>query len=168
MMTGWTGAGSPRSYFIEDDPMIARIDHLNIVVSDLERARAFFALLDFADGLGAELDPAFLERLTGIAGARGRFVTLCHPSSQTTIELLQFAADSGADPQIGRADRIGLRHLAFAVTDIDAMVARLRAAGVEFLSPIQTWEKTGKRLVYLYGPDGILLELAEYPSEQSC
>lgn len=144
--------------------MIARIDHINIVVSDLAKATEFFSLLGFAQGLGAELDATFLEKLTGIAGARGRFVTMRHDGSPTTIELLHFAAGSGADPQLGRADRIGLRHLAFAVTDIDAVVDRLRDAGVEFLSPIQTWEKTGKRLIYLYGPDGILLELAEYPA----
>lgn len=147
--------------------MIARIDHLNIVVSNLDQARAFFLLLGFEEGLGAELDPAFLARLTGIADARGRFVTMRHGGSPTTIELLQFATDAGADPQLGRADRIGLRHLAFAVDDIDAVVARLRDAGVEFLSPVQTWERTGKRLVYLRGPDGILLELAEYPHEQT-
>lgn len=145
--------------------MIARIDHLNIVVSDLDRSIAFFRLLGFEEGLGAELDTAFLARLTGIANAGGRFVTLRHPGSNVTIELLKFVTDSGADPQLGRADRIGLRHLAFAVTDIESVVARLRADGVEFLSPIQTWEKTGKRLLYLRGPDGILLELAEYPHE---
>jgi catechol 2,3-dioxygenase-like lactoylglutathione lyase family enzyme len=143
--------------------MIARIDHLNIVVTNLLEARDFFALLGFSEGLGAELDTAFLQCLTGIAGAQGRFITMRHPGSNVTIELLQFAADSGTDPLLGRADRIGLRHLAFAVDDIVATVARLQQAGVTFLSPIQTWEKTGKRLVYLHGPDGILLELAEYP-----
>jgi len=144
-------------------PLITRIDHLNIVVSDLEQAKAFFFLLGFTEGLAAELDPEFLERLTGIAGAKGRFVTLHHPGSNVTLELLRFDEDAGTDPQLGRADRIGLRHLAFAVTDIDVTVSGLHAAGVEFLSPIQIWQKTGKRLVYLYGPDGILLELAEYP-----
>jgi len=143
--------------------MIARIDHINIVVSDLAKAVAFFRLLGFEEGLGAALDAVFLERLTGIAGAQGRFVTMRHAGSNVTIEILKFAAGSSADPQLSRADRIGLRHLAFAVADIDATVAQLRANGVEFLSPIQTWEQTGKRLVYLYGPDGILLELAEYP-----
>jgi catechol 2,3-dioxygenase-like lactoylglutathione lyase family enzyme len=143
--------------------MIARIDHLNIVVSDLEQAKAFFFLLGFSEGLGAELDSAFLEVLSGIAGARGRFVTLLHPGSNVTIELLQFEPDAGADPALGRADRIGLRHLAFAVTDIDATVKRLMEQGVKFLSPVQTWGHTGKRLVYCHGPDGILLELAEYP-----
>lgn len=147
--------------------MITRIDHLNIVVSDLDRSIAFFRLLGFEEGLGASLDPAFLERLTGIAGADGRFVTLRHAGSNTTIELLKFVTDAGADPQLGRADRIGLRHLAFAVDDIDATVSKLSTAGIEFLSPVQTWEKTGKRLVYLYGPDGILLELAEYAHAQA-
>jgi catechol 2,3-dioxygenase-like lactoylglutathione lyase family enzyme len=145
--------------------MIARIDHLNIVVSDLEQAKAFFFLLGFSEGLGATLDPAFLEVLSGIAGARGRFITLHHPASNVAIELLQFAHHAGADPALGRADAIGLRHLAFAVTDIAATVAKLAEHGVEFLSPVQTWQHTGKRLVYCYGPDGILLELAEYPHE---
>jgi catechol 2,3-dioxygenase-like lactoylglutathione lyase family enzyme len=144
--------------------MIDRIDHINIVVSDLDRSIAFFSLLGFSEGLGAELDPAFLTQLTGIDGADGRFVTMRHPGSNVTIELLKFATGAGTDPQLGRADRIGLRHLAFAVTDIEATVATLHGAGVAFLSPIQTWAKTGKRLVYLHGPDGILLELAEYPA----
>jgi len=145
--------------------VIARIDHLNIVVSDLEQAVAFFRLLGFREGLGATLDAAFLEALTGIAGASGRFVTVRHPASNVAIELLQFDRDAGADPDLGRADRIGLRHLAFTVDDIEKAVARLVEHGVEFLSPIQTWRHTGKRLAYCYGPDGILLELAEYPHE---
>ena len=145
--------------------MIARIDHLNIVVSDLEQSKGFFLLLGFSEGLSAELDSAFLEALSGIAGTRGRFVTLHHPGANVALELLQFDRDGGADPGLGRADRIGLRHLAFAVTDIDATVKRLMEHGVEFLSPVQTWHHTGKRLVYCHGPDGILLELAEYPHE---
>jgi catechol 2,3-dioxygenase-like lactoylglutathione lyase family enzyme len=146
--------------------MIDRIDHLNIVVSDLEKAKAFFLLFGFSEGIASELDTCFLERLTGIAGARGRFVALHHPSSDVAIELLQFADSAPPGADLGRADSIGLRHLAFAVTGIEQVVARLRGHGVEFLSPVQTWEKTGKKLVYLRGPDGILLELAEYPAAE--
>lgn len=144
---------------------IERIDHLNIVVTDLPKAQGFFRLLGFEEGIAAELDTLFLERLTGISGARGRFVAMHHPGSNVAIELLQFDQGSGSDPDLGRADRVGLRHLALAVTDIGAVVARLAAHGVEFLSPIQTWETTGKKLVYFRGPDGILLELAEYPRQ---
>lgn len=142
---------------------IERIDHLNIVVSDLPATRAFFGLLGFEEGIAAELDTRFMESLTGITGAQGRFVAMHHPASNVAIELLKFDVSPKPDPDLGRADRIGLRHLALAVTDIEAVVTRLAMHGIEFLSPIRTWEKTGKKLVYFRGPDGILLELAEYP-----
>jgi catechol 2,3-dioxygenase-like lactoylglutathione lyase family enzyme len=143
--------------------MIERLDHINIVVSDLEKSTEFFRLLGFTEGIRSELDANFLERVTGIRGARGRFVALHHPGSAVAVELLKFDASPPPANDHGLADRIGFRHLAFAVTDIEASVRRLQENGVEFLSPIQTWEKTGKKLVYFRGPDGILLELAEYP-----
>jgi len=143
--------------------MVLRLDHLNIVVSDLEAAVRFFQMLGFTEGIAAHLDAAFLGRVTGIAGASGRFSALHHPGSNLSIEVLEFAQGPAPEPGIGEANRIGLRHLAFAVEDIDAEVERLAAHGIRFLSPVETWEKTGKRLVYFRGPDGILLELAQYP-----
>jgi catechol 2,3-dioxygenase-like lactoylglutathione lyase family enzyme len=144
--------------------MIARIDHLNIVVSDLGEARKFFALLGFTEGISSELDAGFLGKMTGIKGASGRFTALHHPGSDLSIELLKFDSGPAGTEGNGQADRIGLRHLAFAVTDIEAEVSRLQDHGVEFLGAIQTWEKTGKKLVYFYGPGGILLEFAQYPA----
>lgn len=143
--------------------MIKRMDHINVVVSDLEKSRAFFCLLGFSEGIRSELDAHFLEKLTGIRGARGRFVSLHYPGSEVAVELLQFDGSAPSEDDPAGADRIGYRHLAFAVADIEETVRRLREHGVEFLSPIQTWAKTGKKLVYFRGPDGILLELAEYP-----
>jgi catechol 2,3-dioxygenase-like lactoylglutathione lyase family enzyme len=139
------------------------MDHLNLVVSDLEEAKRFFLLLGFTEGISAELDAGFLGKVTGIEQASGRFVALHHPGSNLSLELLQFDRPQAAESGLGRADRIGLRHLAFAVTDIEAQVERLKSHGVRFLGEIQTWEQTGKRLVYFHGPDGILLELAQYP-----
>lgn len=143
--------------------MIKRIDHLNIVVSDLEKAKEFFLLFGFTEGISSELDTDFLETLTGIRCSGGRFVALHHSGSNISLELLRFDSGPEAEDGIGVANRIGLRHLAFEVTDIEAEVSRLRAHGVQFIGEIQTWTKTGKRLIYLYGPDGILLELAQYP-----
>ena len=70
---------------------------------------------------------------------------------------------SERDPRLGKSNQIGLRHLAFAVDDIETEVRRLTEAGIEFMSSVRTYEKSGKKLVYFHGPDGILLELAEYP-----
>ncbi|MBJ6751111.1 VOC family protein [Geomonas anaerohicana] len=145
--------------------MISRIDHLNIVVRDLEAATAFFALLGFTPGISSGLDTDFLEKLTGVRCAGGRFTALHHPGSDLSIELLQFDAGGEPDAGVGIANRLGLRHLAFAVTDIEAEVARLRGSGVQFIGEVQVWQKTGKKLIYFHGPEGILLELAQYPNQ---
>jgi catechol 2,3-dioxygenase-like lactoylglutathione lyase family enzyme len=139
------------------------MDHLNIVVSDLEEAKQFFGLLGFSEGINSQLDAGFLAKVTGIQGASGNFVALHHPGSEMSIELLKFDRGPTAAEGTNRADRIGLRHLAFAVTDIEAEVQRLQDHGVEFIGTVQTWEKTGKKLIYFHGPDGILLEFAQYP-----
>ena len=143
--------------------MIKHVDHLNIVVSNLDDSKRFFRLLGFSEGISAGLDSAFLEKVTGITGASGSFVALYHQGSDLSIELLKFDLDAGSDEYIGLANRIGMRHLAFAVSDIEAEVERLKSHGINFIGTISTWEKTGKKLVYFYGPDGILLELAQYP-----
>jgi len=146
--------------------MIKHIDHLAIVVTDLERSRKFFEILGFQESIRSALDAAFLESVTGIKGAAGSFVGMKHQASQLVIELLAFSNPKPQpDPDCGSPDRIGFRHLAFSVHDIDHAVSRLKEFGVEFLSPVRTWEKTGKRLVYFHGPDGILMELAEYPEK---
>ena len=143
--------------------MITRIDHLNIVVSDLDETKKFFLLLGFTEGISSQLDADFLEKVTGIRGASGNFVALHHPGSGLSLELLKFEGGPAAEGGVGTANRIGYRHLAFAVTDIEAEVERLKAHGVRFIGPVQTWEKTGKKLVYFHGPDDILLEFAQYP-----
>ncbi|MGE5809576.1 MAG: VOC family protein [Nitrospirota bacterium] len=144
--------------------MIKQIDHLAIVVTDLERSRKFFEVLGFEETIRSTLDAQFLESVTGIKGAAGSFVGMKHQASELVIELLHFSYPKPpADPDCGNPARIGFRHLAFSVKDIEHTVARLKEFGVTFLSPIRTWEKTGKRLVYFHGPDGILMELAEYP-----
>ena len=70
--------------------MITRIDHLNVVVSNLEESKQFFLLLGFSEGISSELDSAFLAVLTGIEGASGRFIAMHHPGSNVSIELLKF------------------------------------------------------------------------------
>ena len=147
--------------------MIKQIDHLAIVVTDLERSRKFFEILGFEESIRSTLDAAFLKSVNGIKGAAGSFVGMKHQASQLVIELLNFSnLKPLSDPDCGYPSRIGFRHLAFSVQDIELTVSRLNKFGVEFVSPVRTWEQTGKRLVYFLGPDGILMELAEYAEEK--
>jgi glyoxylase I family protein len=57
----------------------------------------------------------------------------------------------------------GVRHLTFAVTDVDAMIARLEAADVPILERPRPAHNTEliKRVAFVRDPDGIIVELIE-------
>ena len=144
--------------------MIKRLDHINIVVSDLQRAKDFFLKLGFKEVISSRLSGERFTIITGLPDVDAEFVGLSLPGSPTNIELIRYSSPvGGRDPALSKPNQLGFRHIAFAVEDIEAEVERLKAEGVEFQSSIQVWEKTGKKLVYFYGPDGIILEFAEYP-----
>ena len=142
-----------------------RLDHINLVVSDLARAARFFEDLGFAASPPGELSGEWISAIVGLKDVHARYVVLTHAGSSTNVELLEYAhpPSKPRDPDIAAPNNIGLRHIAFEVEDIEAEVVRLRTKGVQFLSGVHIYPKTGKKLVYFYGPDGILLEFAEYP-----
>ena len=73
------------------------------------------------------------------------------------IELFSFPNPS---PRPSRPEAQGLRHLAFAVTDLDAAVAHLSDYHV-LTEPIRTDEHTGRRFTFFADPDGLPLEVYE-------
>jgi len=62
--------------------------------------------------------------------------------------------------RLTRPEACGLRHLAFAVENLDAAVAHLRQAGVT-VEPVRTDKLTGKRFTFFKDPDDLPLELYE-------
>jgi catechol 2,3-dioxygenase-like lactoylglutathione lyase family enzyme len=83
------------------------------------------------------------------------------PDGHGRLELVKFHAPSG--PRGDRhapANTPGIRHLAFAVEDIDADVASVRARGAELVGEVENYEDI-YRLCYVRGPEGIIVELAE-------
>ena len=73
------------------------------------------------------------------------------------IELFSFP-DPPARPS--RPEAQGLRHLAFAVTDLDQTVAHLESQGVA-VEAIRLDHLTGKRFTFFQDPDSLPLELYE-------
>ena len=63
-------------------------------------------------------------------------------------------------PANAPANPPGIRHVASAVEDIDAIVAGLRARGAELVGELERY-KDSYRLCYVRGPEGIIIELAE-------
>jgi catechol 2,3-dioxygenase-like lactoylglutathione lyase family enzyme len=140
---------------------INRIDHVGIIVDDLPAAKAFF--LDFGLELRGEgvAEGALLDRVVGLNGAKTSVAYFRVPDGQASIELVKFHTppdESGIRRPL--ANTPGIRHIAFVVEDIEAVVARLKEKGTETFSEIQDFEDT-YRLCYVRGPEGIILELAE-------
>lgn len=140
---------------------IHRIDHVGIIVNDLTAAKAFF--LDFGlEMLGeGEVEGEWVERIIGLEDVKEEVVMLRTPDGETNIELVKFHTPSDENrlkPPL--ANTLGIRHIAFAVEDIEDLVAKLKRKGVKLIGEIQNYENTYK-LCYIRGPEGIILELAE-------
>jgi len=143
--------------------MLKKIDHVNVVVSDLGRARAFFGRLGFSETHAGTLEGGWISDVVGLAGVRAAYVQLSLGDGGCNLELIAFEnPPSPAAPALPTPNRIGIRHIAFAVDDIEALVSRLNDEGVSFFSEVQTYPATGKKLVYCRGPEGIILEFAQY------
>jgi catechol 2,3-dioxygenase-like lactoylglutathione lyase family enzyme len=83
------------------------------------------------------------------------------PADRQRLELTKFHAPSGpGGDRHAPANTPGIRHIAFAVDDIDAVVAGLRARGAQLVGEMERYEDR-YRLCYLRGPDGVIVELAE-------
>jgi catechol 2,3-dioxygenase-like lactoylglutathione lyase family enzyme len=140
---------------------VHRIDHVGVIVNDLPAAKAFF--LDFGLELQGEgaLEGAWLDRVVGLNDVKTSFAFFRVPDGQANIELIKFHTPSDENGiQQPLANTLGIRHIAFAVEDIEAVVAKLKEKGTETFSEIQDFE--GKyKLCYVRGPEGIILELAE-------
>lgn len=139
-----------------------KIDHINIVVRDLESAKKFFVDFGFAVIKQDKLSGDTIEKIVNISGVKAEYVALALPDTETNIELIKYhSPEGGADPQIGKANQIGFRHVALEVENIEETVAELKSKGVKFFSDIQVYNIT-KKLCYFTGPEGIIIELAEY------
>ncbi|PEJ27073.1 glyoxalase [Peribacillus butanolivorans] len=140
---------------------IQRIDHVGVIVNDLSAAKEFF--LDFGLEVKGEweMEGELMGYAVGLNDVKVACVGLGMPDGQTWIELIKFYTPSDEkDIQQSFANTLGIRHIAFTVEDIEAVVAKLKKKGAEIFSEIQQYEESYK-LCYVRGPEGIILELAE-------
>lgn len=122
------------------------LHHAAIICSDYTRSKAFYC-----DLLGLRvLDENY-------RAARDSWkLDLALPDGGR-IELFSFP---NAPARVSRPEACGLRHLAFAVPDLDACVQTLRGAQIA-VEPIRVDPYTGARFTFFADPDGLPLELYE-------
>jgi len=134
---------------------------VGVIVNDLSAAKEFF--LDFGLEVKGEweMEGELMGYAVGLNDVKVACVGLGTQDGQTWIELIKFYSPSDEkDIQQPFANTLGIRHIAFTVEDIEAVVAKLKKKGTEIFSEIQQYEESYK-LCYVRGPEGIILEVAE-------
>jgi catechol 2,3-dioxygenase-like lactoylglutathione lyase family enzyme len=141
--------------------MIERMDNVGIVVDDLKAAIAFFVELGLELEGEATVEGPSVDRVVGLDGVRSDIAMLRTPDGHGRVELSKFHAPAAlsAEPN-APVNRLGVGRIMFAVDDMDAVVAGLRARGSELVGEVVQYEDS-YRLCYVRGPEGILIALAE-------
>ncbi|TLD43090.1 MAG: Glyoxalase family protein [Candidatus Jettenia ecosi] len=151
--------------------MIHAVDHINLVVSNLERSVQFYTkLLGFKEIRRAHLEGDWIESVVGLKNIHADVVYVVAPAGEPRLELLCYTSPRGEILSINSlANTIGLRHIAFRVENIHTVARHLKEAGIKVISEpaavptsTVTHDAGHKILCYFLDPDGILLELAEY------
>lgn len=141
---------------------IQRMDHVGVVVDDLEAAISFFVELGMElDGGTASVEGEWVDRVVGLDHVRVEIAFVRTPDGHSRLELTKFHKPTAttAEPN-PPANRLGLRRLMFAVDDLDDTVTRMEAHGAELIGDVAHYEDI-YRLCYLRGPDDIIIALAE-------
>jgi catechol 2,3-dioxygenase-like lactoylglutathione lyase family enzyme len=140
---------------------IRRLDHVGIVVEDLAAATEFFIELGLELQGEAAVEGRWVDRVVGLDGVRAEIAMLQTPDGHGRLELAKFhTPPAQGDDHHAPANTPGIRHVTFAVEDIDAVVAGLQARGAELVGELVRYEDS-YRLCYVRGPEGIIVELAE-------
>ncbi len=128
---------------------LSAIHHVAIIVSDIQAAKDFYV-----HKLGFEI-----IRENYRDQREDWKLDLKIGDGAETIELEIFA-ELNPPKRISRPEACGLRHLAFRVEDIEAVVAELEKCGIE-CEPIRYDDYTHKKMTFFFDPDGLPLELHE-------
>jgi glyoxylase I family protein len=125
---------------------LQHVHHIAIICSDYERSKRFYT-----EVLGFTIVQEVYRE------ARQSYKLDLALNGHYLIELFSFPSPP---PRPSRPESCGLRHLAFAVKDIDAAVTWLQQQQVA-VEAIRIDEHTGRRFTFFADPDGLPLELYE-------
>ena len=128
---------------------IKRIDHIAVVVEDLEEALVFWQ-----EKLGLRLDD-----IESIESMSVRIAFL--PVGESEIELVQPTSTDSGVARFLRNRGPGLHHICLEVDDLAAKLDQLAARGVRLIDEQPVVMEDGRQLAFLHpkSTQGVLIEL---------
>ena len=141
---------------------VRRFDHVGLTVADLDVVTAFFVALGLEVGGRTFVEGEFLDTVCGIPGSRTEIVMLKPPGEGTRLEAVELRATRlrAGLRQAAMANELGLRNVAFEVSDLQAAVDWAATEGYGLVGGIGEYEGAW-RMAYVRGPEGIIVSLAE-------
>ncbi len=144
----------------------ADIHHLGMTVSNIDRSIEFYQNV-----LGLTLvnrrpfvEEGYVAQQTGYEGVQLSVASFrIRPESPQSLEIVEYLNHTG-EPVDTATNRPGNTHLCLAVDDLMSAYADLKSQGVEFRSDpveITTGPNRGGKVIYLYDPDGYVIEMFE-------
>lgn len=128
---------------------MTKFAHTSLSVSDLKKSQAFyetvFDMKVVSEGERPELGIKFIN----LKNAGG-----------SSVELIQHQNPLPLKEDLMDFQKVGIKHIAFAVDNIENILDKARKHGAKILWPIQKGV-TVKRLAFIADPDGIPIELVE-------
>ena len=141
---------------------IKRLDHVVVVVDDLEAAIAFFTTLGMTKEGEMPIEGPWVDRVNGIGNVQVDIVMMNTPDGHGKLELTKFRNPKLVEvrPASQPPNALGLRSVMFTVESVDDTVASLRSNGAELIGEVVQYQDK-YRLCYMRGPAGIIVALAE-------
>ncbi len=138
-------------------------DHMTLAVTDLDEATRFLAVLGFEEDKAVVVSGDTMSAYMGITDWEAEHVTLVLQGVpfRQEIQLLRFHRPAIAvDESSGFLARTGFNHVCFRTGDLDATLAAFAEIGVRPRNDVIDFHD--RRLVFLPGPSGVVIELAEW------
>jgi catechol 2,3-dioxygenase-like lactoylglutathione lyase family enzyme len=141
---------------------IKRLDHISVVVEDLEAAIAFFTELGMSVAGKAAVEGDWVDRINSIKGIKIDIVMMKTPDGYGQLELTKFRNPELIEitPKIAPPNALGLRSVMFTVENLDETVAHMLKHGGALIGEVVQYENS-YRLCYMRGPGEIIVSLAE-------
>lgn len=136
--------------------MIKRINHIAIIVPDLDASLSFWR-----DTLGLSL--THVEEVKSQES-----IVAFMPTGDSEVELVKPTTETSGAAKFLAKRGPGLHHIALEVDNLDEMLARLKEKGVRLINETPVTAAGGNRAAFIHpeSANGVLVELYEVAARQ--